>query len=115
MNKFFPFCVAMSLLSIGGLALIKTRKSATIYGLPTENPTALGYVRACGARDIVIGLTMLTQLDRARSLFMLASLIAVADFSIVVLTSEEKLPLTSLTIHGGGALGLMAVAFLSPR
>ncbi len=102
----FPFCVAMGLLGVGALAIVDAKKSAATYGLPTEDATALALIRALGARDIVVGLGILTHLRNSKSLVVFSSLIAVADFSLVGLVSEKP-PRSSLMIHGGGAIALL--------
>jgi hypothetical protein len=90
------------------------------YGLRTVDEYALGFVRALGARDLVLGLIIaaLTAAGDRRALSIALAICAIAgaaDFLIVLrrrTRSGEDNPIRSLAVHAFGTLALLAAAGL---
>ena len=84
--------------------------SASQFGLPTGDPTALAFVRAAGARDLAIGLAMLGSLHKPKALRRLLGwsiVISLAD-SAVLAAARGLRP--SHALHLGGAVALAYAA-----
>lgn len=92
--------------AIGAGALAAPRASASQYGLPTNDETALAFVRAAGARDVVLGSLLFASLGdpgAMRRILAVAAAVGLADAAIVA-TRRGLTP--SLALHAGGALVL---------
>ena len=84
--------------------------SATIYGLPTSDPVARAFVRAAGARDVVLGAIVLASLGEARALRRAlgwTSVIAIAD---AVILAAARGPRPSHATHLAGSVALVLAA-----
>jgi hypothetical protein len=106
-------CVALSYLGLGAGAALAPLRLAEGYGLPVESQTGIAYVRALGARDAVLGLLVLwfaasRKRDALSATIALSALVGASDFAIVLRSRGAGAP-TSLAIHGGGTLGLLAI------
>jgi len=106
-------CVAASFLGLGAGALFAPRALAENYGLPVDEPKGIGYVRALGARDAILGLltvAFLVQRDhRALATTVgLSALVGASDFAVIASTRGTEAPL-SLAIHGTGTVGLLGI------
>lgn len=106
---------AIMLIAVGVLALIAPAMLSRSYGVPVEAPPALAYVRATGARDLILGAIFSANvyLHDGLVLFVLALggiALSLADFSIAFgfargFRSEQL-------AHIGGALGFALIAAL---
>ncbi len=107
--------VAFGLLAIGAGAALAPGASARGYGIPSDDPATLAYVRGLGVRDIALGL-ILGSLAFPESRPALASavgasaLVAAADFSLVSRFGDRTLPLPRL-VHGAGTVALIGLWF----
>jgi hypothetical protein len=105
--------VAFGLLAIGAGATLAPAASARGYGIPSEDPATLAYVRGLGVRDVALGL-ILGALAFPESRPALATavgasaLVAAADFSLVSRFGDGTLRLPRL-VHGAGTLGLIGL------
>jgi hypothetical protein len=99
---------ALAFAGIGLGALAAPRSSSRGYGLPADDVTSLAYVRALGARDLVLGLVLLS-LRRERRHFArsvgLCALVAAADL-LIVANGRGLGAGKSLLIHTLGAAWL---------
>ncbi len=112
-GSIFSALVALSFFALGAGAYAAPAKLSENYGLPSEDPTAHGYVRALGARDAVLGLIILTFLiskDRGAlgATVALSALVGASDFAIVY-AARGKAAKSSLAIHGVGTVGLLFI------
>ena len=111
--------VILSLVSIGIGAFVAPGRSAAQYGIVLDDPRALAFIRAMGARDLVIGgLLGLMALEGARRMLgcgmYLTAVIALADLVVVVRDRRTAGPAPgrdpARALHAGGAIGLVVAA-----
>jgi hypothetical protein len=99
-------------LALGMGGLIAPGMSSTQYGLPTADRAALALVRALGARDLVLGIIVLTLLARrdrgALALVLGVSTIAAAGDAVAVAGGRRDAGPRQLSVHVGGAAALLA-------
>jgi Domain of unknown function (DUF4267) len=112
----FTGLVVLGLLGIGVGALVAPRASARQYGIVLDDARALAFIRAMGARDLVIGvlLVLLASTERRELLacgMVAAATIAVVDFVVVSVHQPPPRALSRL-LHAGGAIGLLAVGVI---
>lgn len=114
---------ALSLLGIGIGAIVAPAFSSGQYGIVVADARALAYLRAMGARDLVLGIVLALLMALGSSALLAASvaacaLVAIVDFAVVL---ADRRPVAappgvprglSLTMHAGGAIGLLAAAVL---
>jgi len=105
-----PALVSATLLAMAGGTVFSPAKLAKNYGLPVDEATAIAYLRAVGARDGVLGLLLVWFLIRRSRSALTATvgfctLVGLADFTLVRAAHPEARK--SLTIHGGGTIGLI--------
>ena len=107
--------IVVSLVSIGLAAIVAPRRASAQYGIVVEDPRALAFVRAMGARDVVIGgLLGMAAVEQARLTLAcgmgLAALIALTD--LVVVRADRQAASTHantpVMLHAGGVLGFLA-------
>jgi len=111
--KSSAFALAGGLIVIGAGALLAPKTSARIYGLPIEDRYGLGFVRATGARDVVLGCAILSGLDdpkRTDALLAWTAVVAVAD---AVILAALRGPRVSHLAHLSGGI-LFALAARTP-
>jgi hypothetical protein len=101
--------VALCLFGIGVGALAAPRASSRQYGIAAEDASALAFIRAMGARDLVIGALLLLLAAAERGELLAWGLIASAgiagvDFAVV---SAAGARLSSRLLHGLGGIGLV--------
>jgi uncharacterized protein DUF4267 len=110
--------VICSLVAVGVGALAAPRRSATLYGIALDDERALAFVRAMGARDLVIGgLLGVIAWPRPDGPLgwglCLTAVVAVVDY--VVVTADRRATITraparamdARVLHAMGAAGLM--------
>ncbi len=112
-GSIFSVLVTLSFFALGVGAFVAPGKLSENYGLPTTDPAAYGYVRALGARDVVLGLIILTFLiAKSRGALgatvALCALVGASDFAIVY-AARGTAAKSSLAIHGIGTVGLLAI------
>ena len=111
--------VVVSLVAVGLGAFAAPRRSAVQYGIVLDDSRALAFIRAMGARDLVIGglLALIAFERRPEPLgwgLCLTAAIAVADY--VVVTADRRSPTSTepprgrngaRVLHATGAVGLV--------
>jgi hypothetical protein len=99
---------------IGAAAFVAPEPASTQYGLPTGERTALALIRALGARDVVLGVTVLSFLAmRERgplALVLAVSALAALGDAVAVTTGRDDTPRQNLAIHIGGGAALLLAA-----
>lgn len=114
---------ALGLLGIGIGAIVAPAFSAGQYGIVVADARALAYLRAMGARDLALGIVLALLMALGSPALLAASvaacaLIAIVDCAVVLAdprpgTDPQTVPRgVSLTLHAGGAIGLLATAVL---
>ncbi len=109
-------CFGVSLICIGTGAIFAPRWSAGQYGLPTDNPTALGFVRATGARDIALGGALLANLANRKALAGIctgATIVALTDAAVVGSIHGWR-PQHLIHLSGAIAMALAGYAYGRP-
>jgi Domain of unknown function (DUF4267) len=97
-----------ALVAIGGTAVAAPRFAAAQYGIGVEDPDALAFVRAAGARDAALGLAILANRGGARRATLVsAALIGIADAAIL---TARRGPRSQLAAHLGGFAALALAA-----
>ena len=105
---------ALAFVALGVGALAAPRSSSRGYGLPAGDAVSLGYVRALGARDLVLGLVLLGLLGEPRPLGRsvgLCALIGAADL-LIVAGGRGRSASKHLLVH---ALGTAALIWSSAK
>ena len=104
---------ALAFVALGSGSFVAPRALAENYGLPVTGDTGDAYVRALGARDLVLGL-LLGALLVARAprgilgvTVALCALVGAADFTLVATTPGANRK--ALAIHGAGTAGFVAI------
>jgi hypothetical protein len=101
---------AAGLALFGTGALVAPKTFAGQFGLPTEDPVALAFVRAAGARDLVLGALIFASHDdppSLRRILTFSSLLGIAD--AFALASVRGLRPQHL-VHLGGFIALLLAA-----
>lgn len=104
---------AAGLALFGTGALIAPKTLAGQFGLPTEDPVALAFVRAAGARDVVLGALIFASQDdppSLRRILAFSSLLGLAD---AVSLASVRGPRPQHLVHLGGFIGLLLAARLA--
>ena len=108
--------VIVSLVAIGFAALSAPRRAAAMYGIVLDDQRALAFIRAMGARDLVIGglLAVIAFQRRHGPLgwgLCLTAVVALTDY--VVVTADRRAaisgapaPAMATRLHAMGAVGL---------
>jgi hypothetical protein len=113
-----PLAVALgaAFAAIGAGALVAPRLSAGQYGLPTDDPTALAFVRALGARDIAIGGALISNRDDRPALARICFWSTIAAFADAAAVGSIRgiRPQHIIHISGGFALALAGLSFRNP-
>ena len=117
MTRTLGFGFAALFLAIGAGAVVAPRFSAGQYGLPSGDAEALAFVRATGARDVLLGGLILASLgERAalRRTLGWSALVGLADAGIVF---ARRGPQIQHVVHlsGFAALALAALALREPN
>ena len=110
MKRLLPGALGAALVVVGAGALIAPSFSTPVFGLPSDDPTAQAYMRAAGARDVVLGAIILGSLrDRPalRRALAWSSLIGLADAFAVFAVRGPTLQHVG---HVGGFLSLSLTA-----
>jgi hypothetical protein len=105
-----PGVIGAGLIAVGLGALVAPRASATVFGLPTDDATALAFARVAGVRDVVLGALILGTLGKRRALRRVlawTSLIGLAD---AVTLFAMRGPRPEHVAHLGGFAALLLAA-----
>jgi hypothetical protein len=115
--------IIVSLVAVGVGALSAPRRSAALYGIVLDDQRALAFIRAMGARDLVIGglLAVIAFQRREGPLgwgLCLTAVVALADS--VVVTADRRAATSGAparamdprVLHAMGAVGLLLVGGL---
>ena len=110
-----PLAIALggAFAAIGSAALIAPRLSASQYGLPTVDSTALALVRAVGARDLAIGGALISNRANRPALARIclwSTVAALADAAAVASVHGLR-PQHAVHLSGAVALALAGYAF----
>jgi hypothetical protein len=100
---------AVSVLGIGGAAMVWPRQATRTYGIPKDGPNALAYVRATAARDLVMGAFVLWGAlagDRraVEAGLGVCTFAPLADFLIV---AHRRGAVPQLVLHASGVAGIL--------
>jgi len=115
--------IIVSLVAVGFGALSAPRRSAAVYGILLDDQRALAFIRAMGARDLVIGglLAVIAFQRRGGPLgwsLCLTAVVALADY--VVVTADRRAAVSGApargrdtsVLHAMGAVGLVVAGAL---
>jgi hypothetical protein len=104
---------AAALIAIGAAALVSPRRSSHQFGIATDDPDAVAFVRAVGARDVVLGLILLPlEGAAARRALAWASLLGLCDAAVGV---SARGPRPQQLIHLSGFLALALASLGTDR
>jgi hypothetical protein len=107
--------VALALIGIGAGALVAPRAASRQYGIAVDDSRSLGFIRAMGVRDLLIGvLVLLLASTGRRDLLALgvaaSAAIAVVDF--VVVSRDASARPAARALHGGGVIAVLVAALV---
>ncbi len=103
---------AALLVVIGAGGVIAPKISAGQFGIPLDDPGALAFVRAAGARDVILGAIMFASLNDGtalRRVLACSSLLGLAD-ALAVASVRGLRPQHAVHLGGFAALALLALA-----
>ena len=115
--------IIISLFAVGFGALSAPRRSAALYGILLDDQRALAFIRAMGARDLVIGglLAVIALQRRGAALgWALCLTAAVAFVDYVVVTGDRRAArvgrlaraVDAPVLHAAGAVALVIAGML---
>ncbi len=101
---------------LGAGATLAPGASTRGYGIASDDPEALAYVRACGARDLVLGALLALALANGERRQLGATLgccalVGLADF-LIVRRAQGSEPRPAVALHAAGCAGCALVALL---
>jgi len=112
------FLLSGVFLLLGALCLLAPASAARLYGLETDAPSALFYIRAIGLRDAALALYLfglaLAGLRRALTIVALGTLIIPAG-DMLLLTVSGTGELVHYLLHAASLLCFAALAWWSSR
>lgn len=104
-----------ALLGIGAFALVAPGRLAEAYGLPVREGNALGFVRATGVRDAILGAAILAVTIR-RDPFELAIFAALgillSAFDLAIAYTHLRRIRPELLAHLGGVVGFSVLLII---
>jgi hypothetical protein len=106
--------VAAGLVAVGAGALVAPRPSAWMFGLATDDPNGLAFVRAAGARDLILGLIVAASLGDARALRRVLGCTSLVGLADGVMLAVTRGPHRSHVFHLGGFAAVAALALSLP-
>lgn len=111
------WCAVAGLLGLGTLSLPFPALLSRAYGVAAEDPVALLYVQATGARDLVLGLVLAWALASGLTAAAGAVMLSLALLAAIDLTlaSRRGAPLPARLFHGGGGALLAVLGVWSLR
>jgi len=116
--KWPVFLLSALFLLLGGLCLLAPTSAASFYGLESDDPSALFYVRAIGLRDAALALYLfglaLAGLRRALAVVALGTLIIPAGDMALLAISGAGEPVHYL-LHAASFLCFAVLAWVSAR
>ena len=106
---------AVGLIAVGSLALVSPSRLARSYGVGVDEKASHVYVRATGARDLIIGIVFAAaayQGEPVELLFVcvLGLALSVVDFSLAFAFTRRMR--SELGAHLGGAVGFIVIIVL---
>lgn len=106
---------AIGLIAVGALALVSPRRLARSYGVGVTDAPSFVYVRATGARDLILGIVFAAATyrgDPVALLFLcaLGLLLSLADFTLAFTFARSFR--SELAAHIGGAIGFIIIIAL---
>jgi hypothetical protein len=104
--------IAVAFTIIGAGGVIAPRLSAGQFGLPTDDPAALAFVRATAMRDVILGGIVFASLDEPKTLRRVlgwSSIVGLSDALAVALVRGPR-PAHVLHLGGFAALALLALS-----
>lgn len=110
MKRLLCGALGAGLLAIGAGAIVAPAASSAQFGLATREPTALAFVRATGARDMILGALVLAALDDAAALrrtLGIGSLLGLADAATLAWARGLR---PQHAVHLVGFVALLAAA-----
>jgi Domain of unknown function (DUF4267) len=110
--------IIVSLVAVGVGALSAPRRWAAMYGIVLDDQRALGFIRAMGVRDLVIGglLAVIAYRCGREALgwgLCLTAVVALADYVVVTADRRAATPgspahaMDTRVLHATGAVGLV--------
>jgi Domain of unknown function (DUF4267) len=110
--------IIVSLVAVGSGALFAPRRWAALYGIVLDDRRALGFIRAMGVRDLVIGglLAVIAYRCGREALgcgLCLTAVVALADYVVVTADRRAATPgspahaMDTRVLHATGAVGLV--------
>jgi Domain of unknown function (DUF4267) len=102
--------IAVLFTLIGAGGVIAPRLSAGQFGLPTDDPTGLAFVRAAALRDVILGGIVFASLDEPKTLRRVLGWSSVVGLGDAVAVASVRGLRPAHVLHVGGFLALVALA-----
>ncbi len=112
MQRALAGAVAVGFTVIGAGGVLAPKLSAGQFGLPTDDPAALAFVRATAMRDVILGSIVFASLGEPKTLRRVlgwSSLVGLAD-AVVVASVRGLRPAHVVHLGGFAALALLALS-----
>jgi hypothetical protein len=106
--------VALALIGVGAGALLAPRTASQQFGIVLDDPRALAFIRAIGARDLLIGVLFLLLAAAGRRELLAwamaaSALIALVDYAVVSAAGAGG---TARALHAIGGVGVLIAALV---
>ena len=102
--------IAVGFIVIGAGGAIAPKLSAGMFGLPTDDPAGLAFVRATGLRDVILGGIVFASLDNAKMLRRVLGWSSVAGLGDALAVASVRGLRPAHVLHLGGFAALAALA-----
>jgi hypothetical protein len=104
--------MGLALIGIGAGALVAPRLASQQFGIVLEDPRALAFIRALGARDLAIGILLLLLAGAGRRELLAwamaaSALIALVDYAVVSAAGAGR---TARALHAIGGITMLLAA-----
>jgi hypothetical protein len=114
--------IVASLVAVGSVALAAPRRSAALYGIVLDDARALAFIRAMGARDLVIGALLAVIALQGRSAplgwaLWVTAVVALVDGAVVAadrraVSGAPRRGIDPRLLHAMGAVALVRAGSL---
>ena len=106
--------IAAAVSAVGASAIVAPRWASRRFGIPADDAAALAFVRACGARDVVVGCALAAVRERPDAVRRFLAAIAPLALADALIGLGLRGPRPEQLLHLGGFAALLVAAAAIP-